>query len=92
MSRIGKKPIPLPSGVKIQVGEQLEVTGPKGTLSVPKNALSACATPVLWQACADGYSGKFGVGRSGSQVGSATVAGLPSVSANGIAREGRQNQ
>src|SRR6476659_5097427 len=35
MSRIGKKPIPLPSGVKIQIGEQLEVTGPKGTLTVP---------------------------------------------------------
>ena len=35
MSRIGKKPIPLPSGVKIQVGDQLEVTGPKGKLSVP---------------------------------------------------------
>ena len=35
MSRIGKKPIPLPSGVKIQVGQQLEVTGPKGTLTVP---------------------------------------------------------
>lgn len=35
MSRIGKKPIPLPSGVKIQIGEHLEVTGPKGKLSVP---------------------------------------------------------
>jgi large subunit ribosomal protein L6 len=35
MSRIGKKPIPLPSGVKIQVGDQLQVTGPKGTLMVP---------------------------------------------------------
>jgi large subunit ribosomal protein L6 len=35
MSRIGKKPIPLPSGVKVQVGEQLQVTGPKGTLMVP---------------------------------------------------------
>ncbi len=35
MSRIGKKPIPLPKGVKAQVGEQLLVTGPKGTLSVP---------------------------------------------------------
>src|SRR5580700_6613565 len=35
MSRIGKKPIPLPSGVKIQIGEQLEVTGPKGKLMVP---------------------------------------------------------
>ncbi|MGA2135420.1 MAG: 50S ribosomal protein L6 [Bryobacteraceae bacterium] len=35
MSRIGKKPIPLPKGVKIQIGEQMEVTGPKGTLHVP---------------------------------------------------------
>jgi large subunit ribosomal protein L6 len=35
MSRIGKKPIPLPSGVKVQIGEQLEVTGPKGKLIVP---------------------------------------------------------
>lgn len=35
MSRIGKKPIPLPSGVKVRVGEQLEVTGPKGKLTVP---------------------------------------------------------
>jgi large subunit ribosomal protein L6 len=35
MSRIGKKLIPLPGGVKIQIGEQLQVTGPKGTLTVP---------------------------------------------------------
>jgi large subunit ribosomal protein L6 len=35
MSRIGKKPIPLPNGVKVRVGEELEVTGPKGTLKVP---------------------------------------------------------
>src|SRR5580704_8369139 len=35
MSRIGKKPIPLPSGVKVQIGDQLQVTGPKGTLMVP---------------------------------------------------------
>jgi large subunit ribosomal protein L6 len=35
MSRIGKKPIPLPNGVKIAIGEQLEVTGPKGKLTVP---------------------------------------------------------
>jgi len=35
MSRIGKKPIPLPGGVKVQIGEQLEVTGPKGKLQVP---------------------------------------------------------
>jgi large subunit ribosomal protein L6 len=35
MSRVGKKPIPLPKGVKIAVGEQLQVEGPKGKLSVP---------------------------------------------------------
>ena len=35
MSRIGKKPIPLPNGVKVQIGEQMEVTGPKGKLTVP---------------------------------------------------------
>jgi large subunit ribosomal protein L6 len=35
MSRIGKKPIPLPAGVKIRIGEQLVVEGPKGTLTVP---------------------------------------------------------
>ena len=35
MSRIGKKPIPLPKGVKLQVGDQLQVEGPKGKLTVP---------------------------------------------------------
>ena len=35
MSRIGKKPITVPSGVKISVGEELRVEGPKGNLSVP---------------------------------------------------------
>ena len=35
MSRVGKKPITLPSGVKIQIGDQITVQGPKGTLTVP---------------------------------------------------------
>src|SRR5437763_14854426 len=35
MSRVGKKPVPLPKGVKISIGEQLQVEGPKGKLSVP---------------------------------------------------------
>jgi large subunit ribosomal protein L6 len=35
MSRVGKKPIPVPSGVKIQIGDHLTVQGPKGTLEVP---------------------------------------------------------
>lgn len=35
MSRIGRKPIPLPPGVKVTIGEQLVVEGPKGKLAVP---------------------------------------------------------
>jgi large subunit ribosomal protein L6 len=35
MSRVGKKPIPLPKGVKISVGDHLQVEGPKGKLTVP---------------------------------------------------------
>lgn len=36
MSRIGKKPIPIPTGVQVTVGpDQLEVKGPKGTLRTP---------------------------------------------------------
>jgi len=35
MSRVGKKPIPLPQGVKINIGKELLVEGPKGKLAVP---------------------------------------------------------
>ena len=35
MSRVGKKPIPVPAGVKLQIGDQLQVEGPKGKLTVP---------------------------------------------------------
>src|SRR5262249_47348637 len=35
MSRVGKKPVPLPKGVKVNIGEQLQVEGPKGKLTVP---------------------------------------------------------
>src|SRR2546422_857226 len=36
MSRIGKKPIPIPQGVKVQVGEGIvRAEGPKGKLSQP---------------------------------------------------------
>jgi large subunit ribosomal protein L6 len=35
MSRVGKKPIPLPKGVKVAVGAELRVEGPKGKLTVP---------------------------------------------------------
>ena len=36
MSRIGRKPIPLPSGVKIALqSDRVEIQGPKGKLTVP---------------------------------------------------------
>lgn len=35
MSRVGKKPIPLPAGVKVQIGGELIVEGAKGRLTVP---------------------------------------------------------
>jgi large subunit ribosomal protein L6 len=36
MSRVGKKPITIPSGVTVTIGDSaLEVKGPKGTLSTP---------------------------------------------------------
>jgi large subunit ribosomal protein L6 len=36
MSRIGRKPIPLPAGVKVQLGATaVEVQGPKGKLNIP---------------------------------------------------------
>ena len=35
MSRVGKKPIPLPKGVTVTIGDQLQVQGPKGKLTVP---------------------------------------------------------
>ena len=35
MSRVGNKPIPLPKGVKITLGEEMLVEGPKGKLRVP---------------------------------------------------------
>jgi large subunit ribosomal protein L6 len=36
MSRVGKKPIPIPSGVTVQISpDAVEVTGPKGTMRQP---------------------------------------------------------
>jgi large subunit ribosomal protein L6 len=35
MSRVGKKPIPLPKGVEVKGETELQVKGPKGTLTVP---------------------------------------------------------
>src|SRR6266536_308815 len=74
-----------------------------GTRSVPKKFRSVCTNALVLQACPEGWSGKGGVtsggglqigvvgSNSGSQVGSASVAGLPSESASRIAVIGRQN-
>ncbi|MFN0172122.1 MAG: 50S ribosomal protein L6 [Bryobacteraceae bacterium] len=35
MSRVGRKPVPLAKGVKLSIGEELLVEGPKGKLAVP---------------------------------------------------------
>ena len=35
MSRVGSKPIPLPKGVKLTIGSELLVEGPKGKQTVP---------------------------------------------------------
>jgi large subunit ribosomal protein L6 len=35
MSRVGNKPIPLPKGVKVVIGNPILVEGPKGKLQVP---------------------------------------------------------
>ena len=44
MSRIGKKPIMLPSGVKAELsGSTLKVTGPKGSVIVPVHARTQIA-------------------------------------------------
>src|SRR5512132_1456036 len=70
-------------------------------LSVPKKACSACTIAPLMQVCPDGWSGKPGVtsgapetgtdgSKSGSQAGSASVAGLPSFAASRIEVIGRQ--
>ena len=48
MSRIGKKPVPIPSGVEVRVGkDMIEVKGPKGILTTP-------VCPLLKYASANG--------------------------------------
>src|SRR5512132_4561193 len=82
-------------------GEHLLLTAVNAILSVPKKACSACTIAPLMQVCPDGWSGKPGVtsgapetgtdgSKSGSQAGSASVAGLPSFAASRIEVIGRQ--
>src|SRR5437867_12427031 len=89
---------------KLRVVQDLLLNALNPILSVPKKFWSVCTNALVAQECPDGWSGKGGVvsdGRlqtgvagsnSGSHVGSASVSGLPSVSASRIAVIGRQNQ
>ena len=75
----------------------------EGNLVGTEEVLKRVHVPLVAQQWPDGWSGKGGVtssgvwhtgvagSKSGSQVGSAWVAGLPSVSASRIAVIGRQN-
>src|SRR5882757_1294660 len=56
----------------------------------PKCCASTPAAAPLTHEWPEGYSGCAGVANNGNQVGSAVVAGLPSVSGRGIAVIGRQ--
>src|SRR6185503_7412346 len=88
---------------KLRVVPDLLLCALKAILSVPKKFWSVCTNALVAQQCPEGWSGKGGVTSSGrwhtgvvgsnngSQFGSATVAGLPSVLASRIAVIGRQN-
>src|SRR5439155_26171325 len=82
-------------------GRHLLLITVRATLSVPKNACNACTVAPLMQVCPAGWSGNPGVtsgapetgtdgSKSGSQPGSASVAGLSSLAASRIAVIGRQ--
>src|SRR5216110_1012538 len=88
---------------KLRVVQDLLLKALKPILSVPKKFLSVCTNAAVAQACPEGCSGNGGVtsdgglqtgvagSNSGSHVGSASVTGLPSVSASRIAVIGRQD-
>jgi large subunit ribosomal protein L6 len=58
MSRVGRKPIQVPAGVKVQIGDQaLEVEGPKGRLKTPVPpgiSFSLSGTQLACQRSSDG--------------------------------------
>src|SRR6476660_3511892 len=87
---------------KLRVVPDLLLCALKAILSVPKKFWSVCTNALVAQQCPEGWSGKGGVtsggsgtpiagSNSGSHVGSAWVAALPSVLASRIAVIGRQN-
>src|SRR5437870_10710110 len=88
---------------KLRVVQDLLLKALKPILLVPKKFWSVLTNAPVAQACPEGWSGKGGVksaggwqtgvagSNSGSHVGPACVAGLPSVSAPQIAVIGRQS-
>src|SRR5262249_23694058 len=88
---------------KLRVVQDLLLNTLKLILSVPKKFWSVFTIALLTHECPEGWSGKLGVTSAGGlqtgvvgwnkghQVGSASGAGFPSVSASRIAVIGRQN-
>src|SRR5204862_7534906 len=88
---------------KLRVVHDLLLKALTATLSVPKKFLSVCRNALVAQAWPEGWSEKGGVksngglqtgvvgSNSGSHAGSASVAGLPSVSAWRITVHRRTN-
>src|SRR4029077_16337341 len=88
---------------KLRVVPDLLLCALKAILSVPKKFLSVCVNTAVAQQWPEGWAGKGGVtsggglktgvagSNSGNHIGSAWVAGLPSVLASRIAVIGRQN-
>src|SRR5262245_18477786 len=81
--------------LKLRVVHDLLLNALNPILSVPKKFWSVCTYALVADACPEGWSGNGGVksgargvqigvdgSNSGSHVGSASVAGLPSVSAS----------
>jgi large subunit ribosomal protein L6 len=67
MSRIGKLPIPIPAGVKVQIqGRRVQVEGPKGKLAYEHNAQVAVAQE----------PGRLLVSRDDAQAGASAQQGL----------------
>src|SRR6266511_508131 len=75
---------------KLLVVCELLLKALKAILSLPKKSWSVWTNALLRQACEDGWSGNGGVAKSGIQLASGSVAGLPSLAASWIAVTGRQ--
>src|SRR5262252_7445593 len=82
---------------KLRVVQDLLLNALKAIVSVPKKCWSVSTNALVAHACPEGWSGKGGVesgnrglqtgvagSKSGNHVGSASVAGFPSVSASRI--------